>query len=273
MGADEQEALEDSFELEVSQLPGTSPGPAMPWMPQWHARQPDVIFTAGERLRRYSRSAALVAIVCLILANSLNLTQLFSADLSLTSAPISAPRLTAHTTGTGWFALGKQPLHLPTLLSQSSCPVTPMTTLTVGSRTVRGIGDSSIFASTPNADANGVQHPQRSNFFRGRTTWQGEIVTWYLNLPTGEPVYIRGAQLDGPNILLFDGGIQQPNFANNLMNGSMLPQLLISNTSNRGSPVSLWLTITRISHSGCYAYQVDTPTTSMVLVFKAVIQP
>lgn len=273
MGADEQEALEDSFELEVSQLPGTSPGPAMPWMPQWHARQPDVIFTAGERLRRYSRSAALVAIVCLILANSLNLTQLFSTDLSLTSAPISAPRLTAHTTGTGWFALGKQPLHLPTLLSQSSCPVTPMTTLTVGSRTVRGIGDSSIFASTPNADANGVQHPQRSNFFRGRTTWQGEIVTWYLNLPTVEPVYIRGAQLDGPNILLFDGGIQQPNFANNLMNGSMLPQLLISNTSNRGSPVSLWLTITRISHSGCYAYQVDTPTTSMVLVFKAVIQP
>jgi hypothetical protein len=273
MGADEQEALEDSFELEVSQLPGTSPGPVLPWMPQWHARQPDVIFTAGERLRRYSRGAALVAIVCLILANSLNLTQLFSADLSLTSAPISAPRLTAHTTGTGWFALGKQPLHLPTLLSQSSCPVTPMTTLTVGSRTVRGIGDSSIFASTPNADANGVQHPQRSNFFRGRTTWRGEIVTWYLNLPTVEPVYIRGAQLDGPNILLFDGGIQQPNFANNLMNGSMLPQLLISNTSNRGSPVSSWLTITRISHSGCYAYQVDTPTTSLVLVFKAVIQP
>ena len=196
-----------------------------------------------------------------------------SRGFSLTSSPLSGPGLTAHTTGTGWFALGKQPLHLPTLLSQASCPVTPTTTLTVGARTIRGIGDSSIFASTQNVDANGVQYPQRSTFFRGRTTWQGELVTWYLNLPTVEPIYIRGAQLDGPNILLFDGGIQQPNFANNLMNGSMLPQLLISNTSDRGSPVASWLTITRISHSGCYAYQVDTPTRSMVLVFKAVLQP
>lgn len=273
MGANEQDALEDSFELEVSQLPGSSPGPTMPWMPSWRARQPDAVSTAGERLRRYSRSAALVAIACLILINSVNLAQLFSADLSLTSAQLSGPQLTAHTTGVGWFALGKQPLHLPTLLSQNSCPVTPVTTLTVGTRAIRGIGDSSIFASTQNVDASGVQHPQRSSFFRGRTTWQGELVTWYLNLPTVEPIYIRGAQLDGPNMLLFDGGIQQPNFANNLMNGSMLPQLLISNTSNRGSSVSSWLTITRISHSGCYAYQVDTPTTSLVLVFKAVIQP
>lgn len=273
MGANEPEALEDSFELEVTQLPGASSDPAIPWLPSWRARQPDVVSTAGERLRRYSRSAALMAIACLILINSLNLAQLFSADLSLTSSPLSGPRLTAHTTGIGWFALGKQPLHLPTLLSQASCPVTPTTTMTVGAHTIRGVGDSSIFASTQNVDANGVQHPQRSNFFRGRTTWQGELVTWYLNLPTVEPIYIRGAQLDGRNILLFDGGIQQPNFANNLMNGSMLPQLLISNTSTRGSSVASWLTITRISHSGCYAYQVDTPTRSMVLVFKAVVQP
>jgi len=273
MGANDQEAPEDSFELEVSQLPGAASGPAILWTPSWRARQPDAVSTAGERLRRYSRSAALVAIACLILINSLNLAQFFSVDLSLTSSPRSGPRLTAHTTGVGWFALGKQPLHLPTLLSQASCQVTPTTTLTIGTRTIRGIGDSSIFASTQNVDADGVQHPQRSNFFRGRTTWQGELVTWYLNLPTVEPIYIRGAQLDGPNILLFDGGIQQPNFANNLMNGSKLPQLLISNTSNRGFPTSSWLTITRISHSGCYAYQVDTPTRSMVLVFKAVLQP
>ncbi len=273
MGADEQEALEDSFEIEFSQLPDTSPGTTAPWMPLWSARQPDVASTAGERLRRYSRGAMLVAILCLVLINSLDLTQLFNAYLPLTSSAISRPRLTAHTTGVGWFVLSQQPLHLPTLLGQSSCPVTPMTTLNVGTRTVTGIGDSSIFASTPYADANGVQHPEWSDFFHGRTTWQGEIVTWYLNLPSVEPVIVRGAQLGGPNILLFDGGIQQPNFANNLMSGSLLPQLLISNTSNHGSPIASWLTITRISHSGCYAYQVDTPTRSMVLVFQAVVAP
>lgn len=273
MGADEQDALEDSFEIEFSQLPETSPGPAMPWMPTWRARQPDVTSTTGERLRRYSRGATLAAIFCLVLINSLNLTQLFSVSLPFTSSTISGPQLTAHRTGVGWFVLSQQPLHLPTLLSQSSCPATPVTTLKVGNRTITGIGDASIFASTPYEDANGVQRPEWSDFFRGRTTWQGEIVTWYLNLPTVEPVVVRGAQLDGPNILLFDGGIQQPNFANNLMSGSMLPQLLISNTSNHGSPIASWVTITRISHSGCYAYQVDTPTRSMVLVFKAIVQP
>jgi hypothetical protein len=273
MADNEPDALEDGFEIEFSQLPSTSPGPAVPLMSLWHARQPDRISSAGERRRRSIRGVALLAITCLVLINSVNFAQFFTANLPLVAPSLSGHRLTAHTTGIGWFALSQQPLHLPTLIGDAACPVTPLTTFTVDSRTVTGIGDSSIFASTPYVDANGVQHPERSNFFRGRTTWQGEIVTWYLNLPSVEPVIIRGAQLDGSNILLFDGGIQQPNFANNLMNGSLLPQLLISNMPNHGSPVSSWLTITRISHSGCYAYQVDTPTRSMVLIFKAIVAP
>jgi hypothetical protein len=265
----ESAGFEDSFEIEFSQLPGASRRLAPPF---WRARQPDVVSTSGERRRRNSRVATLMAIACLVFINSFNLTAILPADLPLVSTSLSGG-LTAHAAGYSWFKLRQRPLRLPTVASGAPCPVTPLSQLRILPRTVTGIGDSSIFVATLYADANGVQHPERSNFFRGRTTWRGEIVTWYLNLPAIQPVLIRGAQLDGPGILRFDGGIEQPNFTNNIMGGSMLSELLISNTPDYGSPIASWASITRIEHSGCYAYQVDTPSKSVVLVFRAEVEP
>lgn len=265
----ESDGLEDTFEIEFSQLPNTSQR-LTPRL--WRARQLEVNPTTGERRRRYSRVATFVAVVCLVLINGFNITAALPAGLPLVSTSLS-DGLTAHALSYSWFKLRGRPLHLPVVASGAPCPVTPLSQFRTITGAVTGIGDSSIFAVTVNVDANGVQHPERSNFARGRADWRGEIVTWYLHLPDTQPALIRGAQLDGPGVLRFDGGIEQSNFANNIMSGSMLLRLLLTNTPDHGSPVATWASITRIDRSGCFAYQVDTPNKSVVLVFRAVVEP
>jgi hypothetical protein len=269
MGANDPDALEDSFEIEVSQLSGSSPRAALRF---WRARLPDTASNAGERRRRYSRVATLVAIACLVLINSLNLTGLFPTNLPFVSSSFTGNRLIAHAAGDSWFALRKRPLHLPTLTDGAACPATPLSKLQLDLRTVTGIGDSTIFAATQYMDANGVQRPVRSNFFHLAATYRGELVTWYLKFPGVQSVLIRGARIDGSEPLLFDGGIGQSNFDRNYMGGRTLSELLLSSDPSHGTPVASWTTITRVASSGCYAYQVDTPTKSVVLVFRAVVE-
>ncbi|MGE5334668.1 MAG: hypothetical protein ACM3N4_08210 [Nitrososphaerota archaeon] len=270
MATFDQNELEDSFEIEFSQLPGAARHPVIPF---WRAHRLDAASSTSERLRRSTRVAAFLAVVALIFINSLNLSGIFPTDLSLSSSSFPGNDLTAHAAGYSWFSLRQRPLHVPTLMQGEACPVTPLSQVVIQQRHVTGIGNGSIFVTTQNMDANGVQHPVRSDFFRLANTYRGELVTWYLRLPHPESVLIRGAQLDGPHVLLFDGGIEQPNFNRNLMGGRTLPQLLISNTPTYGSPVASWTTVTRIASSGCYAYQIDTPTSTLILVFKAVVEP
>lgn len=270
MGLVDPEELEDDFEIEFSQITGSSRHPAIPF---WSARSPDMASTSGQRRRRYSRIAALVAIISLVLINSLTLSGIFPVGLPFVSSTLSGEGMTAHAAGDSWFMLRQRPLHLPTLTNGAACPVTPLSKLREQLRTVTGIGDSTVFVATQYMDANGVQRPVRSNFFHLADTYRGELVTWYLKFPDVESVLIRGTQLDGPNPLLFDGGIEQANFDRNYMGGRTLPELLLSSDPSHGSPVASWTTITRVASSGCYAYQIDTPTKTMVLVFEAAVAP
>jgi hypothetical protein len=265
MASADQQEPEDSFELEFSQLPGTAFHPAS----LWRARQPSAVATLSQRRRRYSRVAVLVAVSCIVLINSLNLTGFFPDGLPFVSDSLTGHRLTAKASGYTWLALRERPLHLPVVAKGAACPVTPVSQMLVQLRSVKGIGNSTVFVATQNMDANGVLEAVRSGFFHYGSTYQGVLVTWYLRLPGIQPVFIRGAQLDGAKILRFDGGIEQPNFANNLLGGNTLPQLLLTSTPDHGTPVAAWTSITRIPVSGCYAYQVDTPNSSTVLVFKA----
>lgn len=266
---DDGNDAENSFEIEFSLLPGARYHSALAL---WRARQPTQRATTGERRRRYSRLAALVAVCSLILINTLNLSGLFPPDLPLVSSSLSGSGLTVHAAGYSWVALRQRPLHLPALTTGGACPVTPVSQMVFATRTVSGIGNGTVFVASRTMDAHGVQHADRSDFFHFAAEFRGELVTWYVRLPDVEPVMIRGAQLDGAHILRFDGGIEQPNFSSNLMGGSTLPQLLIASSPDHGSPVAAWSSITRIPASGCYAYQVDTPTSSFVLVFKAVVE-
>lgn len=270
MASFDQDELEDSFEIEFSQMPGA---PVHPVLRFWHARQPDTVSPPSEQRRRYSSVAILMALVCLVLFNILDLSALISTGSSRTTPSRSADILQGHAAGYSWFDLRQRPLHLPTLAHGASCPVTPVSQQAIQFRTTRGIGNSTIFAAPQNMDANGVQHAEHGEFARLAATYGGVLVTWYVRLPREEPVLIRGAQLDGPGVLLFDGGSEQPQFNDDILAGRTLSRLLISSAPDHGSPVAQWLSVTRIRTSGCYAYQVDMPTQSMVLVFKAVVEP
>lgn len=267
---DKLDELEDSFEIELSQLQGSARRPVFAL---WSARLPETVASPEARRRRYSRMAALMAVFFLVIINSLDLSGLLPAGLPLVSSSLSNSGLTARASGYSWVALRQRPLRLPKMAPGSACPVTPLSQMTVQLHTVKGIGDSTIFAVAQGMDEQGELRAVRSSFFHYAADFRGVLVTWYIRLPDVEPIYIRGAQLDGAHILRFDGGIEQPNFSRNLLGGSTLPQLLISSTSKQGSPIATWPSITRIQSSGCYAYQIDTPSKSMVLVFKATVDP
>jgi hypothetical protein len=256
---------DDSFEIEFGQLPDTFRLPSLHF---WRGQAFDAAPPSGQRRRRYSRVAALVAVLCLVLINTLNLTGILPAGLPLIS---SDNHTTAQAAGTSWFELRERPLHLPTLRPGASCPATPVTKMHIQLQTVTGIGDATIFVSSSNMDKDGVLHPQQGDFTHLASVYRGVLATWYIRLSEVEPVLIRGEQLDGPGIVRFDGGIEQPKFTDNLLNGRTLPELLIASNPSHNAPVTSWTTITRIADSGCYAYQIDTPARSMVLVFRAVV--
>ena len=267
-GQEERQSLEEdenSFEIEFAQLPGASYRPALRF---WRGRAFDVARPSWLRRRRYSLVVALVSVLCLVLINCLNLTGILPAGLPLVSSDNGT---TAQAAGTSWFELRERPLHLPGVAPGAACPVTPVTKSVIQLQTVTGMGDAAIFVSSSNMDKGGVLHPQSGDFAHLASTYRGVLATWYIRLPEVEPVLIRGAQLDGPGIVRFDGGIEQPKFADNLLNGRTLTELLIASNPTTNAPVTSWTTITRIASSGCFAYQIDTPAKSMVLVFRAIV--
>jgi hypothetical protein len=254
---------ENSFEIEFGQLPGDFRQPAIRL---WRGHAFDAVRPSRLRRRRYSLLAALIAVLCLVLINSLNLTGILPAGLPLVS---SDNHTSAQAAGASWFDLRARPLHLPALKPGDPCPVTPVTKVVIQLQTVTGMGDATIFVSSSNVDKSDVQHPQPGDFTHLASTYRGVLATWYIQLPEVEPVLVRGAQLDGPGIIRFDGGIEQPKFSDSLLNGRTLPELLIASNPSKDAPVTTWTTVTRIANSGCYAYQIDTPASSVVLVFRA----
>jgi hypothetical protein len=99
--------------------------------------------------------------------------------------------------------------------------------------------------------------PQQKDWYGSE--WSGNKILW-IGKPTYRgPVLIRGRQLDGPNELRFDGGL-------NPAREMRLPRV-------GGSSPGGWQnrpSYTRVRASGCYAWQVDGLTFSRVIVFRAV---
>ncbi len=272
MGLVDPEELEDDFEIEFSQITGSSRHPAIPF---WSARSPDLAPTSGQRRRRYSRIAALVAIISLVLINSLTLSGIFPAGLPFVSSTLSREGMTAHAAGDSWFIAAPAsapPAHpdqwggLPGDTAEQNSGIQL--------RTVTGIGDSTVFVATQYMDANGVQRPVRSNFFHLAATYRGELVTWYLKFPDVEAGTHPWGAIGRPK----SPALRWRHRAGEVCSitawaGRALPELLLSSDPGHGSPVATWATITRVASSGCYAYQVDTPTKTMVLVFEATVAP
>jgi hypothetical protein len=87
--------------------------------------------------------------------------------------------------------------------------------------------------------------------------WGGQKVLWVVEPSYDGPVLIRGRQLDGPNEVRFDEGD--------------VPSKQIWMPAE-DAPDERWRerpSYTRLHAPGCYAYQVDGPDFSVVVVFEA----
>jgi hypothetical protein len=90
--------------------------------------------------------------------------------------------------------------------------------------------------------------------------WLAAHVTWRAALGYHGPILIRGRRLDGGGAVGFGEG-HTPYDELQLMNSGRGE----ATTSGGGRA---WLSLTRVQHPGCYAYQVDGSSFSHVIVFR-----
>jgi hypothetical protein len=157
-------------------------------------------------------------------------------------------------------ALGKlrRPLHLPRLAPGERCPVTPLGRANgwraQGPGPVYPVGAyPALWFSYP---------PTRQQLWYG-SRWSGQKILWIARPSYRGPVLIRGRRLDGPEELRFERGL---NPEREMLLKSVDGSSGTTGWQNRPS-------FTRLRAAGCYAWQVDGPSFSRVIVFRARVSP
>ena len=157
----------------------------------------------------------------------------------------------------------RTPLHLPTLASGAKCPVSRVDSRVQWNR-IRtfgsGIGPGPAYPGLGNHT--GLLFASRSQY---GGPWFGQKVFWYVRPTYRGPVLIRGARLDGPESVGFNGH-KQPD-----------PELRIEPgqtvhwdgqpPGSRGVPSGV-----RVRTPGCYGFQINGTNFSRVVVFVADVQ-
>ena len=150
-----------------------------------------------------------------------------------------------------WAALARRPLALPTMSASGACPVAPAKVISpdfgpaLGDGPVYAVG----FGSESSASLTGLLQ---------EGGWYYIKVLWVAHPTYRGPVLVRGGRMDAPGELRFEHG-QDP------------PRALRLHTDSAPSLASGWRnwpTYTRVRSPGCYAYQVDGPTFTDVIVFE-----
>jgi hypothetical protein len=177
------------------------------------------------------------------------------AGVSCSSAHHSIVRQAA-TSSTVRVDFSRRPLHLPRLTPSAHCPATtgrsqPTSTLGVmlGNGPVRPVGV-----------ANGVltyiaPSPAPQNPFRN-SKWGGNKILWAVGPTVPGDVLIRGHQLDGSGGLRFGMGTTPDTEL--VLRAS---DVTADSAGWRGYPSE-----TRVQRPGCYGYQIDTTSTSTIVV-------
>ena len=170
-----------------------------------------------------------------------------------TASPSASPRAVVFPpTSINWPAL-RRPLHLPSLAAGARCPATPTRTIVPGLAAMAG--DGPLYPLTSAGSGGTVYYDAPS-----AAGPQGVVVTWVAAPGVTGPALVRGRRLDAPGAL----GFGRDEYAE-----------LQLTPYDAGTPigstgyVALESDLTVIPAPGCYAYQIDTATTSSVVVFAA----
>ncbi len=179
--------------------------------------------------------------------------------------PFSAPVVRVG----NWKMLEDRPLRLPTLAPGAACPVTRGAF--VNQNVGVAVGQPPVYALyNVGSSAEGVlRYSTAAAFGAASSAWGGQSVLWAIRPEAFGPVLVRGRQVDGPNALRFNGGVDQLGYVGSWSAAPLLPELRLLGSYDTVSWF-YWGSFMRLSAPGCYAYQVDGLTFSYVFIFQAV---
>jgi hypothetical protein len=156
-----------------------------------------------------------------------------------------------------WSTLRQRPLKVPTITPGSPCPTDRGAV--VSAEFGLAFGDGPVYAVL-GAESDGIVSYDAT---RQEGGWFYRKVLWIGRPGFKGATLVRGRQLDGPGELRFGDG---PNPSTEL-------PLNIDNRRASTSGWTDWPSETRLKSPGCYAFQVDTPSATQVITFKAVKVP
>lgn len=226
-----------------------------------------VIFRRGRRvvgrLWRASRvPSARILITGLILISALacvmssQIPDLVASGSALLERPFVRPPAPLPTPApTELDLLRQRPLEIPSLAAGAACPTTPAQR--VVDALAPALGDGPVYAVL-NAGVM-LSYVSADNFYSYQ--WGGQRTYWVVPPGFKGQVLVRGRQVGGANAVGFGNGVL-PNRELDLT----APTDTIFSASGGWAYATA---ITRVRAPGCYAFQVDGATFSLVIVFRA----
>jgi hypothetical protein len=170
-----------------------------------------------------------------------------------TTQPLPTATTTSTTPPSALDLLRERELFLPSLSAAEECPLTPVGDEVQGVAQTYGTGPVYATLGSRNSTVELYSDMFEYGLYYTKVLWSF----------TGEgPVLIRGHQLDGPADVGFEPDEPVPS-------GRKLSELTITTDPPEGQ-TGFAATSVLIPGPGCYAFQVDTPSSTDVIVFKAV---
>ena len=158
-----------------------------------------------------------------------------------------------------WNTLEQRPVRIPTPTKGNPCPlskeVLPYSGFAPGKAPISIRGTNDLFDTGDPTPGDIMQ----------KEGWKVQKEVWFIHPPYQGPILVRGHQLYGPHILLFNGGYAQ---TGDLMTAPTFPELLLLGNTQYDYPPNGWGSYSYARVPGCYVYQLDGLDFSGYFIFQ-----
>ncbi len=198
---------------------------------------------------------------------------IFSVTMLITGCTTVAPspsnttiRPTATTLADAWKLLEQRPLRVPALSGNTSCPVTNKEILPYF-----GFASGKGPVSIPGTDDQFESGDPTPGDILQKDGWKVQKELWFIQPPYQGPILVRGRQLYGSHMLLFNGGYAQMDYTGNWQLAPTSPELFLLGSTQYDFPPNAWGSYSYARVPGCYVYQLDGLNFSGYFIFQVVL--